>query len=89
MGTTVSALCWLSWGSRTRRKEYQKALAIMKKLADANRARSEYQSDLAACHNSIGDALSQQGKPAERGRIPDGAGHPTRAGAPTPLSPSS
>ena len=41
------------------------ALAIRQKLADANPTVAEFQSALAASHNSIGDCLSATGKPAE------------------------
>ena len=44
---------------------YEKALAIRQKLADANPAVTEFQSDLAWSHNNIGTLLSQTGKPAE------------------------
>jgi tetratricopeptide (TPR) repeat protein len=44
---------------------YRKALAIWQKLADANPAVTQFQSDLALSHNSIGDVLWQTGKPEE------------------------
>ena len=44
---------------------YRESLAIRQKLADANPAVTEFQSDLAASHNNIGILLSETGKPAE------------------------
>jgi tetratricopeptide (TPR) repeat protein len=45
--------------------EYQKALAIWQKLADAYPAVDRYQSGLATCHHNIGIVLQKSGKPAE------------------------
>ena len=42
-------------------EEFHEALDIMQKLADANRAGSDYQSDLATYHNYIGEVLFQKG----------------------------
>ena len=44
---------------------YREALAIQRKLADANPSVTRYQSDLAGSHNSIGILLSETGQPAE------------------------
>jgi serine/threonine-protein kinase len=46
-------------------KEWQKALAIRQKLADANPAVAELQQALALTHYNIGFELAQTGKPAE------------------------
>ena len=40
-------------------------MAIWRKLADANATDTEFQSELAASHHNIGDALMESGKPAE------------------------
>jgi tetratricopeptide (TPR) repeat protein len=44
---------------------FQKALAIQQKLADANPAVADYQSDLALSHNNIGTVLLRTAKPEE------------------------
>ena len=44
---------------------YRESLAIRQKLADANPAVIEFQSDLADSHNNIGILLRDTGKPAE------------------------
>ena len=44
---------------------YREALAIQRKLADANPSVTEFQSDLASSHYNIGNLLSETGQPAE------------------------
>jgi serine/threonine-protein kinase len=46
-------------------KSYQAALAIQRKLADANPSDIDLQGDLAKCHVAIGGLLFEAGKPAE------------------------
>jgi serine/threonine-protein kinase len=46
-------------------EEYQKALAIQQKLADANPAVTDFQRDLSSTHYSIGNLLTETGKPEE------------------------
>jgi tetratricopeptide (TPR) repeat protein/tRNA A-37 threonylcarbamoyl transferase component Bud32 len=46
-------------------KEYQQALAIWQKLADAKRAVTEFQTGLAASYKNIGNVLTDMGKRAE------------------------
>jgi serine/threonine protein kinase len=46
-------------------ESYRKALAIQQKLADANPAVTEFQSDLAMSHNVTGAVLIHTGKPEE------------------------
>ena len=69
---------------------YSKALAILQKLADANPAVTEFQSDLAESHHNIGRMLCRMGKPAEAlAAYQQGAGHPAEAGRRQPrLSPT-
>jgi tetratricopeptide (TPR) repeat protein len=44
---------------------YRQALAIFQKLADANPAVTQFQSDLAVTHHNIGAVLTEMGKPEE------------------------
>ncbi|HZU37168.1 MAG TPA: tetratricopeptide repeat protein, partial [Gemmataceae bacterium] len=44
---------------------YRKALVIRQKLAEANPADTQFQSDLAATHNNIGNVLRDTGKPGQ------------------------
>jgi serine/threonine protein kinase/tetratricopeptide (TPR) repeat protein len=46
-------------------QEFQNALAIRQKLADANLAVPDFQRDLAHSHDNIGGVLNDMGKPAE------------------------
>jgi eukaryotic-like serine/threonine-protein kinase len=46
-------------------KAFESALAIQQRLADANPADNQFQSDLALSHNNIGNLLSETGRPAE------------------------
>ena len=55
VATTTSAICCRRRVSRRRRwRRTEKALAIRQKLADANPAVTQFQSDLAGSHNNIG-----------------------------------
>jgi tetratricopeptide (TPR) repeat protein len=45
--------------------EYQRALAVRQKLADANPAVTEFQKDVANSHYNIGNVLDELGRPAE------------------------
>ena len=67
------------------------ALAIRQKLADANPAVTQFQSDLAASHDNIGVLLSETGKPAEALKcVRGGRWRSSRSwSTPTPPSPSS
>jgi tetratricopeptide (TPR) repeat protein len=46
-------------------QEFQNALAMQQKLADANPAVTGFQSDLALSHNNVGTVLVRTGKPEE------------------------
>ena len=61
--STTWATCWLLRVTWPGPAAYDNALAIAKKLSEANPAVVAFQRELAMCHNNIGALLSQTGDP--------------------------
>ncbi|MFO0950017.1 MAG: tetratricopeptide repeat protein [Isosphaeraceae bacterium] len=63
--STTSASCSTPPVSAPRRRRCTSGRAIQEKLCEAEPAATQYQADLATCHNSIGNLLNDTGRSAE------------------------